>query len=149
VGDHDALVARLASWLAPNGQIAVQIPANDDHPSHVTAAEIAREEPFASALGGYVRVFPNLAIEGYARLLDKLGFKEQHVRMQVYAHHLASREDVVEWVKGSLFTDYEKRLPKEMFARYLVRYREALLPKLEDARPYFFSFKRIHFWAER
>jgi trans-aconitate 2-methyltransferase len=149
VEDHPKLLARVASWLAPKGQLAVQIPSNDDHPAHVVAAEVAREAPFRDALGGYARVFPNLAIEEYARLLERLGFAEQHVRMQVYAHRLPSRDDVVEWVKGSLLTDYEKRMPAEMFARFLARYREALMPRLEDTRPHLYPFKRIFFWGQR
>ena len=149
VDAHEALVTRLASWLAPEGQIAVQIPSNDDHPSHIVAAEVARESPFREALGGHVRVFPNLTLAAYASLLDRLGFRAQHVRMQVYAHHLASRDHVVEWVKGTLLTDYEKRMPADLFERFLARYREVLLPKLDDSHPHFYPFKRIHFWAKR
>lgn len=149
VPDHDALVARIASWLGPGGQLAVQIPSNDDHPAHTVAADVAREAPFRDALGGYVRVFPNLAITAYARLLERLGFEEQHVRMQVYVHRLASRDDVIEWVKGSLLTDYERRMPAELFARFLVRYREALHTVTDDERPYVYPFKRIHFWGIR
>jgi len=149
VDDHEALYARLASWLAPRGQLAVQIPANDDHPSHVVASDVARESPFREALGGYVRVFPNIPIARYAELLDRLGFVDQHVRMQVYAHHLPSRDDVVEWVKGTLLTDYQKRLSDDLYARFLARYREALLPKLEDAHPHFYPFKRIHIWGRK
>jgi trans-aconitate 2-methyltransferase len=36
-----------------------------------------------------------------------------------------------------------------MYARFLARYREALLPRLEDRRPYFYPFKRILFWGAR
>ena len=34
-------------------------------------------------------------------LLDAIGFSEQHVRLQVYPHHLDSSADVVEWMKGT------------------------------------------------
>ena len=43
--DHGDLLPRLVSRLAPGGQIAVQVPANADHASHVIAASIARAEP--------------------------------------------------------------------------------------------------------
>jgi trans-aconitate 2-methyltransferase len=149
VDDHEALFTRLAGFLAPGGQLAVQIPANDDQPSHVVAADVAREPAFAGPLGGHVRVFPNLALEAYAKLFDRLGFKEQHVRAQIYAHHLGSRDDVVQWVKGTLLTDYQKRLAPEVFEAFLARYRERLLAQLDDTRPFFFPFKRIHLWATR
>ncbi len=55
VSDHEPLFARLAAALSPTGQLAVQMPANNDHPSHVTAFAIAGEPPFRDALGGYAR----------------------------------------------------------------------------------------------
>src|SRR3954469_15764254 len=88
VDDHDDLLARLTRALAGGGQLAVQVPANRDHPSHVVAERVAAEEPFRAALGGYVRRSPVLAPERYARLLHRLGFTAQHVRLQVYLHLL-------------------------------------------------------------
>lgn len=143
VDDHPALFARLAALLAPGGRLAVQMPANHHHPSHVVAAEVASEEPFRAALGGWVRLSPVLAIDDYARLLDGLGLRDLRVRLEVYVHHLDSREGVVEWVKGTLLTDYERRMPPELFARFLEAYRARLLPRLEDARPFTYPFKRV------
>jgi trans-aconitate 2-methyltransferase len=133
--------------LAPGGQLAVQIPSNDDHLSHTVAAETAREPPFGEALGGYQRVFPNLTLDGYAVALHRLGFREPTVRTEVYAHLLGARDEVVEWVRGTLLTDYEKRLPADLWPTFLARYRERLLPRLEDTRPYFYPFKRTFFWG--
>jgi trans-aconitate 2-methyltransferase len=147
VDGHEALFARFKDALAPGGQLAVQMPANDDHPSHLVAAEVAREAPFREALGGFVRRSSNLRLEEYATLLDRLGFGEMNVRMQVYAHRLASREDVVEWVKGTTLTDYAKRMNEEAYAAFLARYREALFEKLEDVRPFFYGFKRMLIWG--
>jgi trans-aconitate 2-methyltransferase len=146
---HEALLQRLTAALTPTGQLAVQIPANDDHPSHATAVAVAREEPFRALLGGHTRQSPVLAPKGYATLLHRLGFPRQHVRMQVYAHELESREAVMEWVRGSVLTDYERRLPPEVWPEFLERYRERLLPQLGDTRPFFYPFKRILFWAQR
>jgi trans-aconitate 2-methyltransferase len=149
VPDHPRLIERLAAAVAPAGQLAFQVPANFDHPSHTAAEETAREEPFADALGRAPHPRNVLAPEAYAALLDTLGFAEQTVRLQVYGHRLASRGEVVEWVKGSLLTDYEKRLPAELYARFLERYRENLFARLPDERPFFFPFKRILARASR
>jgi trans-aconitate 2-methyltransferase len=147
VPDHASLLTWLATALTPTGQLAVQVPANDDQLSHVTAVEIAREDPFRDALDGHVRQSPVLAPEVYATLLHRLGFRRQKVRLQVYAHELESRDAVVEWVRGSTLTDYERRLPLELWPRFLERYRERLLPRLEETRPFFYPFKRVLFWA--
>ena len=149
VPDHEALLPRLTSALTERGQLAVQVPANDDHLSHTTAVEVAREAPFQEALGGHVRQSPVLAPEAYATQLHHLDFRQQQVRLQVYAHELESRDAVVEWVRGSTLTDYERRLPAELWPRFLERYRERLLPQLDDTSPYFYPFKRVLFWASR
>jgi trans-aconitate 2-methyltransferase len=147
VDDHPALFARLASALAPDGQVAVQVPANHDHPSHVVAGRVAREEPFRAALEGYVRRSPVLEPERYAELLHRLGFGPQHVRLQVYLHVLPDAEGVVEWVKGTLLTDYRRRLPESSYENFLIRYRELLIAELSAERPYPFTFKRILMWG--
>jgi len=149
VPDHAALFARLERALAPGGQLAVQMPSNFGHPSHRVAASVAREEPFRSALSGWEREVPVLAPEAYAALLHRLGFSEQSVRLQVYGHLLPRREDVVEWVKGTLLTDYQARLPPASWPRFLERYREALLPLLEDQEPFFYAYPRLLIWGRK
>jgi trans-aconitate 2-methyltransferase len=143
VADHEALLARLTRALRPHGQLAVQVPANFDHPSHVTATEVGAE------LGLAPHPTNVLAPERYAGVLHRLGYAEQHVRLQVYAHRLGSRDDVVEWVKGTLLTDYQRRLAPPAFEEFLRRYRDRLLARLDDTRPFLFTFKRILFRARR
>ena len=149
VMDHETLIPRLATAVAEDGQFAVQMPFSHEQTAHLVAHQVAGESPFREALQGYIRPVPVRDLEWYAVALDRLGFAEQHVRMQVYPHHLGSREDVIEWVKGSLLTDYERRLTPELYARFLQVYRERLLPQLDDSRPYFYPFRRILFWARR
>jgi trans-aconitate 2-methyltransferase len=149
VPDQARVIELLTGLLQTNGQLAFQVPSNEDYASHVIAREVAQESPFREALGGHVRVFSNLSLEEYAILLDRLGYPRQHVRMQVYVHHLEARDDVVEWVRGSLLTDYQKRLPPAVFAEFLERYRSRLLPQLDDSRPYAYPFKRILVWASK
>lgn len=141
VADHERLVPRLAELVADGGQLAVQMPANEGHASHVVAGEVARE------FGADMRQSEVLAPERYAELLHRAGFVEQHVRVQIYGHLLPSSADVVEWVKGSLLTDYERRLGAERFPAFLARYRERLLEVLGDVRPFFYTYKRVLFHA--
>ena len=149
VPDHRALFPRLVSLLAEGGQLAVQMPANHGHPSHTTAYELADEPPFHSALNGWRREVPVLSPEAYASLLHDLALTEQRVRLEVYGHELSSRADVVEWVKGTLLTDYQSRLPPQLYEEFLARYRERLLPRLSDARPFFYTFPRVLLWGRR
>ncbi len=140
---HEALIPAVAAHVKPGGQLAFQVPANADHPSHLIAHAVAKEEPLASALGGYTREWPVLPPERYAEILHALGFAELHVRLQVYGHHLESSDGVIEWVKGTLLTDYERRMQPALYQQYLARYRERLLAEIGEHAPYFYAFRRI------
>jgi len=140
VPDHEALFARLVSLIAPNGQLAIQMPANHDHPSHRIAAELAPSFGITPTLN----VLPP---ERYASLLHRLGFKRQHVRLQVYGHALPSTADVVEWTKGSTLTPYRDALPQARYEEFLAEYTKRVIEALRDERPYFYTFKRVLMWG--
>ena len=147
VPDHASLFPRLASTLKPGGQLAVQMPANEDHPSHAVAREVAKQSPHAEALGGFVYRHSIESAEWYAEQLARLGFVEQHVRVQVYLHRLPGPEDVIEWVKGSLLTGYRDRMAVEDYEAFLSNYRQRLLSELSDERPFIYPFKRLLLWG--
>lgn len=145
--DHAALFERMRRALGPAGQLAVQMPANFEQPTHTTAVEIAGEAPFAAALGGHRSGAAVESPESYALLLYRLGFRRQIVRQQIYLHELPSRADVVEWVKGSMLTWYRSRLGDELYAAFLARYQERLLAQLPDERPFPLTYRRLLLWA--
>ena len=145
VAEHPAVLGRWIGALRPAGQIAVQVPANADHPAHLLAAEVAAEllpDPPADPVGLNV-----LAPEAYAALLDDLGCSEQVVRLQVYVHHLGSTGDVVEWLKGSTLTRFKEPLGPERWATFVDLYRERLLAAVGEQVPYVYTFKRILIWG--
>lgn len=149
VDDHGRLIEQLAAKLAPGGQLAFQVPAQHDTLTHLLAEELAADEPFRTAFGGWRRSQPVLTPDSYARLLYRCGFPAPKVQLIVYPHVLASREDVVEWVKGTMLTEYKRHLPEAVYDRFVAAYRARLLERLEDARPFFFPFKRILCWGQR
>jgi len=152
VPDHRRLLARLTRALSSGGQLAVQVPANTDHPSHTVGLAIADEAPFADVFADDPPPDPAtrvLAPEEYAELLDQLGFGDQHVRLQVYVHHLGSSADVVEWAKGTHLTYFRTRLTDELYAQYVDRYRRRLLDVIGEREPYVYTFKRILLWGRR
>jgi trans-aconitate 2-methyltransferase len=144
---HRDLYARLRSWLAPGGQLAVQMPDNLDANTHRTAAEVGRDPRFAPYLDQAERRGAILEAEDYAVLLHELGFARQVVLRRIYAHLLPGRDDVVEWFRGSLLTEYERLLPADLYADFLATYRASLLPRLDDRRPYLLPFPRLLMWA--
>jgi len=149
VGDHASLFPCLAATLKSGGQLAVQMPANEDHLSHAVAREVAQQSPHAQALDGFVYRHSIESAEWYAEQLARLGFAEQHVRVQVYPHRLPGPEDVVEWVKGSLLTGYRDRMSRDDYEAFETAYRQRLLSLLPDERPFLYPFKRLLLWGRK
>lgn len=141
VPSHEQLLVRLTNLLSTDGQLAIQMPCNDSHPSHRVAAEVAADFGIPPRPGHV------LEPERYAELLQRLGYVRQHVRMQVYGHVLPSPDDVVEWVRGALLTHYQALLAPETFEEFLAAYRERLGKVLGNDRPFFYTYKRVLIWG--
>ena len=146
---HDTLFARVAGMVKPGGQLAVQIPANGRHIGHQLPAIIAREEPFASALGGWTREDPVREPEFYMDMLYALGFRGQRVRAEWYTFEMESPRGIVEWVKGSVLSAYREHLPEDLYPKYVEEYERRLLAAMGDSGPFLYPFKRILFWGRK
>lgn len=150
--DHPEVLRRWRGGVRAGGQIAVQVPSNADRPQHRIATELADREPFRSAFGADGPppdpVAHNVLLpEAYADLLNDLGFTQQHVHLRVYGHVLADSAAVVEWVRGTMLTRFEKVLAPDVFAAFVDEYRRELVAELGDRKPYFFGFKRVLMWG--
>ena len=146
---HRDIFKRLRRALKDKGQLAVQIPMNHDYATHRIAHLMSLEEPWCGLLkdAPYDKAKTMLTAEEYAALLFKLGFKEQKVFLRVYSHILDTREDVIEWVKGTLLTHFQSRLSAADYSKFLEAYRLRVFAELPDEKPFFYPFKRILMWA--
>ncbi len=146
VDDHAQLVPKLCSLVKPGGQLVVQLPSNHDHPTHRLIRELASEEPFGAALGGYVRASSVLSVDRYAELLFAAGGSNLVVFEKVYPHVLESSDALATWTTGTTLVPYLERLPAELHEALLTRYR-ARLAEAFPARPVFYPFRRTLFRA--
>jgi trans-aconitate 2-methyltransferase len=48
-----------------------------------------------------------------------------------------------------MLTEYKRHLPADVYDRFVDEYRQRLLATFEDARPFFYPFKRILCWGQR
>lgn len=152
LADQRAVLERWAAALRSGGQLAFQVPANFDHPSHTVAYDVATEPEFAALLGapGAVRSEPgSLRPREYAALLNGLGLADVRVELRVYLHRMPSTAAVVDWTRGTFLTRFEQALPADVFARFVDRYRARLVEVLGDHEPFLFTFDRILAWARR
>ncbi|KQR02624.1 methyltransferase domain-containing protein [Deinococcus sp. Leaf326] len=146
--NHPALLARLWARLRPGGVLAVQVPANHDHPSHRLLTETAQE--FAAELGGFTRfgtahgASPVLTPAAYAELLDALGAQDITALSKVYPVVLPGALGLVEWTRGTALVPYLSRLSQGDGERFLAAYRERLRATFPSERVYY-AFTRVLF----
>ncbi|GIL16916.1 MAG: trans-aconitate 2-methyltransferase [Oligoflexia bacterium] len=148
--NHKELISQFRRALKANGQLVIQMPVNHDYPTHQVAYQLARSSKWSQFFRG--KTLENsaqiLKPEEYAKLLYELGFANQKVFTRVYAHILPSRDDVVEWVQGSLLTQYQGLLAPDQFQQFLIEYKSELLLQLPDEKPFFYPFKRLFLWGK-
>ncbi|MBX3461491.1 MAG: methyltransferase domain-containing protein [Planctomycetes bacterium] len=144
VDDHPALLARFKGWLAPGGQLAIQVPCADGHPTHTVAQELGERYGTGSLYHGGSRV---LNAEGYAALLYRLGFEQQQVFTRVYGHVLPDIDALVTFFSSTLLNPYKAALGEPRFAEFLRDYRAGLASHLGEPKPLFFPMARTLLWA--
>jgi trans-aconitate 2-methyltransferase len=150
LGDHATLFPRLVSHLNPGGVLAVQMPAQDDAPSHRIGHALAENERWRGRLQGLVRRHPLLAPDEYFSLLRPrvaaldLWFTE-------YVQALAGDNPVAEFAKGSFVGVWLSALPDSDARDFEAEYRRgvaAAYPPRADGVT-LFAFRRFFLIARR
>ncbi len=147
VPEHERLLPQILSWLAADGEVAIQMPCNFDHPSHQIAAEVGHRL-FPEKFSAKGRLREILSLERYAEIFYNLGFHEQSCRIQIYGHPMGSGRDVIEWTKGTLLTSYQAELNEDEFAHFLKTYETRLIAQIGEG-PYYYAFKRMLLWGRK
>ncbi len=148
VKDHVSLIPKLISSVRPGGQLAVQLPSNHNHITQSLIHEIAKEEPFAEALGGWTRTSHVLSIRQYAELLYESGGINIVVFEKLFPHVLKDADAVVDWLSGTMLLSYFERLPKRLHGQFRQRY-VSRLKEIHPLKPIFYTFQRIFLSAIR
>jgi trans-aconitate 2-methyltransferase len=138
VNDHRALLPRLWSRLRPGGQLAVQIPSDDENPMRVILAEVA----------GWRHRLPNLDTAAYAEILFSLGAQDMVVMEKIYPHVLADADAVAAWGKGTAMLPYLEKLDEAGKAKFLDEVQRRMRAHYTTA-PVFFPFRRVLFYGRR
>jgi trans-aconitate 2-methyltransferase len=126
VAGHDALIARWAQWLSPDGWVAVQVPGNFRAPTHALLDQLCRSPRWAGRLAD-AGPRPDTVREpaDYAQVLTAAGL-EPDVWETTYLHVLRGPDPVLAWVRGSVLRPVLARLPDVDAAAFTTEYAAAL-----------------------
>ena len=150
VGDHDHLLPRLYSALAPGGVLAVQMPANHEEPSHTLIREVAASGPWRRAFEGFSPWHPPLPPERMHALLAPLGAALDQWDT-VYQQVMKGPGAILDWVRGTALRPYLALLETEeagAFERAYLHLLGEAYPELTGGHS-LFPFRRRFLVAKR
>jgi trans-aconitate 2-methyltransferase len=134
VPGHADLLATWAGWLAPGGELAVQVPGNFRSPTHALLAELCRS-PRWSDRAAPVAPDPGAVLEpaGYLEVLTAAGL-EADVWETTYTHVLTGPDPVLGWVRSTVLRPVLAVLDEDERAALTAAY-AAELRRAYPARP--------------
>ncbi|MDN5505316.1 MAG: trans-aconitate 2-methyltransferase [Comamonas sp.] len=159
VGEHESLIPRLFSLLAPGGVLAVQMPDNRQEPSHRNMREVAQLPRFAAHIGDASKVRTEILPIGV--YYDLLGAPQPAAPMNeaasvdvwhtIYQHPMDSAAAIVQWLSSTGLKPFVEGLPHELQAEYLSEYQsriDAAYPERADGKR-LLAFPRLFMVAQR
>ncbi|WP_297207497.1 trans-aconitate 2-methyltransferase [uncultured Pluralibacter sp.] len=116
INDHETLFPHLASLLAKDGVLAVQMPDNWREPSHTLMRQVAEEMNITASARA-----PLAGVRRYYDLLSESGC-EVDIWQTTYYHPMASHQAIIEWLSATGLRPYLQPLEAAAQQAFLARY---------------------------
>ena len=126
VPDHIGVMRRLAAELPARGCLAVQMPDNEDEPSHALMREIAATARFRDKLADAASARERIG--AFADYDDALSAScdEIDIWRTTYVHCLAGPDAIVAWLESTGLRPFLNPLDADERADFLERYRTGI-----------------------
>lgn len=142
VDDHQQLFRRIISKLNPSGQIAIQMPSQNENVLNKILFELVNELPYYNDLKNLIHHSPVLSLDEYTKLLILNGGMDVNVSKKVYPIVADSIETLYAFISGSALRPYLGKLSGEMRKAFINDYKERIGRHFKSS-PMIYSFKRI------
>jgi trans-aconitate 2-methyltransferase len=150
VPDHDALLARLVSSLAPGGVLAFQVPRQFDAPCHRMLVDLAGEPRWRERLKGARENFTIHPAEDYFLMLEP---QTTHLDIweTIYIQALNGDDAVYHWMSGTGARPYIQALHGEEQTAFVAEYKARLAAAypVHASGKTLFPFRRLFVVATR
>ncbi|BDU25041.1 methyltransferase domain-containing protein [Flavobacterium sp. GSB-24] len=115
IDNHNELFKKIISRINPGGQLAVQMPQQNENILNKILLNLVQEEPFSSYLNNWTRPSPVLTLDEYAKILFQNGGKDLVLYEKVYPLISANKNDFFDFISGSALKVYQERLKPNEF----------------------------------
>jgi trans-aconitate 2-methyltransferase len=149
--DHRSIFAAAYRALRTNGQLAIQMPANENEAAQSTMRRMATEPPWSLVLSR-VRTPSDenvLTPADYRRLLAEIGFVEVNCFYHSFHHPLSSAGEVVEFCRSTSLRRFLDQLPAARHFEFMAELTRRLEVAYGTRGPLVFNFRRLFLWGRR
>jgi len=139
---HETLFPAIIQQLNTGGQLAVQMPVQNENLLNRILFDLATEQPFQSFLKGWKQSSPVLSMDEYARILFEHGLSDIQIVQKVYPIIAEDHQTLYDFISGSALIPYLERLEGAEKQLFIATYQERIathFPKL----PAIYAFKRL------
>jgi trans-aconitate 2-methyltransferase len=142
VDNHEELFPKIISLLNPDGQLAIQMPCQNENLLNQIVIELVQEEPYKSALNNWKRLSPVLTMDDYAQILFENGGTDIIIYQKVYPMIANSHDELYEFILGSTLVPYFERLQGEIKDQFIKEFKNRIAKRFPKT-PSLYAFKRI------
>lgn len=146
VDDHRKIFNEIISKLNPKGQIAVQMPSQNENILNQILLQLVQKEPYRSALNGYVRISPVLSLDEYTDLFFRRNYKELNLFQKVYPLVTENNQELFEFISGSSLIPYMERFSDDLKKKFRTDFKSEV-NLVFHTHPSVYAFKRILMYA--
>lgn len=142
IDNHNELFPRIISRINSGGQLAVQMPQQNENILNKILLQLVQEEPFASYLNDWTRPSPVLTLDEYAKILFANGGYDLVLYEKVYPLISNKEDDFFDFISGSALTVYQERLKENEFLELTKEFKKRINTYF-PASPAIYAFRRL------
>lgn len=142
IDNHNELFPKIISHINPGGQLAVQMPQQNENILNKILLNLVQEEPFASYLNKWTRPSPVLTLDEYATILFENGGRDLVLYEKVYPIISSNKNDFFDFISGSALTVYQERLKENEFQELSSEFKKRIDEYFPNI-PSIYAFRRL------
>lgn len=142
IDDHASLFPKIIQRLKPGGQLAIQMPVQNENILNQILLNQVQEEPFAKQLSNFSRISPVLSMDEYAQILFDHGIQDIEISQKVYPIIAENVEELYDFISGSALIPYLELLKDQEQEGFVSEYKKRVGEHYSKF-PAIYAFKRI------
>lgn len=148
VDKHEVLFPKLIGLLSALGQLAIQMPVQQENLLNKLLLELVREKPFVDYLNGFIRIPPLLSIDEYAQILFENGLSNLQILQKVYPITGDKPDVFFDFIAGTSLVPYMERMTSEQQEEFTTEYK-LRIKKAFRRYPAIYAFKRLLLYGRK